>query len=307
MLLQREPRVVGADRDAHDCGIIAGSGTAGTSDAELSMADSSSQSSAARSGCSPGIRGSTSRTSPRPVPSGGDTVRVLDAARARARRRALQRPVGDHAADADARARSAPIARLWRSRLAAGDRVSASRWTSTPRPTGSSTARRTCCRRSSSTATATTSSCRRCRRGWTGCCRRSSRSSWSCCNPPAFSRRNDPRVRLLEGLEQRVERAARRRAPDDRGARGARQLRRRSVSRAEDRALPRSAREPRRGRALRARPAARRVQLQRRVRAGARAALRRGRWRSTSPRTPSRGSRVERGAQRPRPTSRRGR
>ena len=46
-------------------------------------------------------------------------------------------------------------------------------------------------------------------------------------------------------------------------------LRRRSVARAEDRSVPRSAREPRGRRAVRARTAARRLQLQRRVRAGA--------------------------------------
>ena len=171
-----------------------------------------------------------------------------------------------------------------RSRLAAraadaapGD--SASRSPSTPPPIGSSTAKATCCRRSSSTATATISSCRRCRRRPTGCCPTSSRLLQELVAPSrsAILARNDGRVRALEGLPTSVEVVAGGVPERVEVREGARPVRGRSVQGPEDRALPRSAREPRGGGALRARPAARLLQLQRRLRAGAGAALQRRR------------------------------
>ena len=87
-------------------------------------------------------------------------------------------------------------------RIEARDRVPRVARASTRPRTGWSTAKPICCRRSSSIATATTSSCRRCRRGWIGCCRSSSRRSASCCSRAGILARNDPRARLLEGLEQ---------------------------------------------------------------------------------------------------------
>ena len=65
--------------------------------------------------------------------------------------------------------------------------------------------------------------------------------------PKGILARNDPKVRQLEGLEQKVEVLLRRRARHDRGDRRACSLRRGSVPRAEDRAVPGSAREPDRG------------------------------------------------------------
>ena len=80
--------------------------------------------------------------------------------------------------------------------------------------------------------------------------------------------RNDPRVRALEGLDQRVSVVAGAVPELVQRARRAGGVRGRPAARAEDRAVPRPAREPRRRRRLRARPAARRLQLPRRVRAG---------------------------------------
>ena len=76
---------------------------------------------------------------------------------------------------------------------------------STRPPIGWCTARPICCRRSSSIATATTWSSRRCRRGWIGCCRSSSSMLQERLQPRGILARNDPRTRLLEGLEQKVE------------------------------------------------------------------------------------------------------
>ena len=111
------------------------------------------------------------------------------------------------------------------------------------------------------------------------------------CSPRGILARNDPRTRALEGLEQKVEVLAGE-VPDaiavtENGV----ELRRRRPARPEDRPLPRSAREPARPRRLLcARPAARLLQLPRRLRAGARRAGARRRSRSTSPKTPSRAS-----------------
>ena len=98
----------------------------------------------------------------------------------------------------------------------------------------------------------------------------------SCCSRAGILARNDPRVRLLEGLEQRS-RSCTARCPDRIEVREGRgRVRRRSLARPEDRAVPRSAREPRgRGCATRAAGCST-VQLQRRLRAGAGAAVRRG-------------------------------
>ena len=76
---------------------------------------------------------------------------------------------------------------------------------STQPRTASSTAKPIACRRSSSIATATTWSSRRCRRAQIGCCRTSRRQLVELLHPAGILARNDPRVRLLEGLEQRVE------------------------------------------------------------------------------------------------------
>ena len=88
--------------------------------------------------------------------------------------------------------------------------------------------------------------------------------------------RNDVRVRELEGLAQvkgvlRGADARRRRVPRGRGADA-----RRRPRRAEDRRLPRPAREPPARRRVRPRPLPRLLQLRRRLRAAARAAGRAG-------------------------------
>ena len=113
--------------------------------------------------------------------------------------------------------------------------------------------------------------------------------SSSCCSRRGILARNDPRVRLLEGLEQRVE-VLHGDVPETIEVReGAVAYRRRSVARAEDRAVPRSAREPRgRGRATRAAgcstasatTAASRCALAPRCERGARARHLRGRGRA---------------------------
>ena len=125
--------------------------------------------------------------------------------------------------------------------------------------------------------------------------------------PAGILARNDPRVRLLEGLEQHVEVLHGTVPERDRGPRrgGRRTTSIRSAGRRPGLFLDQ--RENRdAAAALRARPRARRVQLQRRIRAGARAASATRCSPSTSPRTPSRAS-----ARTPRatasPTSRRAR
>ena len=259
-----------------------------------------SPSAAAKSASAAAIRGST-------APTSREVARRARRRRARGRDRAARSlgyalysdrsqialrmlTRGDEAADASLLARAARR----------GDRASASRWRSTPPRTGSCTARRICCRRSSSIATATTSSCRRCRRAWTGCCRSSPGCSSSCCSRAGILARNDPRVRLLEGLEQQVE------VLHGDGPGGGRGARRRASTydvdpyRGQKTGLFLDQRENRVAAArLRARPAARLLQLQRRLRAGAGAGVRRGRSRSTSRRTRSRGSRANAAAQRP--------
>ena len=139
-----------------------------------------------------------------------------------------------------------------------------------------------------------------------GCCRSITRLLVELAHRQGILARNDPRVRLLEGLEQRVEVLHGTVPETDRGPRRARGLPGRSLPRPEDRAVPRSAREPRRRRTLRPRPAARRIQLQRRLRAGARAAVRRGAGDRHLRGRPWPHSR-ERAAKRPAPTSRRAR
>ena len=93
--------------------------------------------------------------------------------------------------------------------------------------------------------------------------------------PNGILARNDGRVRGLEGLDTKVEVVSGEVPDARRGARRARALRRRSVHRAEDGPVPRSARESRSGDPLRARTPARLLQLPRRIRAGAGAALHR--------------------------------
>ena len=126
-------------------------------------------------------------------------------ARPPARARVLQRPIADRAAHADARRRAGR-----RRRSCAGGsrrRSRSGRRSRSMRPrTGWCTAKPISCRRSSSIATATTWSCRRCRRAWIGCCRSSSSELLDeLLQPRGILARNDPRARLLEGLEQRVD------------------------------------------------------------------------------------------------------
>ena len=106
-------------------------------------------------------------------------------------------------------------------------------------------------------------------------------------HPRGILARNDPRTRVLEGLEQRVEVLSGEVPETVAVTRGRRRVRRRSAQRPEDRAVSRSARESGGRGAVRARTAARLFQLPRRVRARARPAVPRRRSRSTSRKTPS--------------------
>ena len=113
----------------------------------------------------------------------------------------------------------------------------------------------------------------------------------------AHRRQGRARAQRSEGAPARRARAesrsaARHGARDHHRPRSGRDLHGRSVARTEDRLVSRSTREPRGRRALRARAAARLLQLQRRVRAGARAEVRhaskrwtsrRMRWRASPP------------------------
>ena len=188
--------------------------------------------------------------------------------------RALQRSIADHAADADARrrrcGRNAAAARI-----AAGRGVPRVAWPRRHRLPARE-------RRSGSAAVARRRSlrrlpgaCRRCRRGWIACCRRSRAALVESLAPAGILARNDPKVRLLEGLEQHVEGLAGS-VPERRGPRGAGGVRRGPVVGAEDGTVPGSAREPRGRRPLRSRPPARLLQLQRRLRTSPGAAVRDG-------------------------------
>ena len=81
--------------------------------------------------------------------------------------------------------------------------------------------------------------------------------------PAGILARNDPRVRLLEGLEQTVTVLHGTVPEGHRDSRRAGPVCRRSVPRPEDRVVPRPAREPRGRRRLRQRPGPRCLQLQR--------------------------------------------
>ena len=70
-------------------------------------------------------------------------------------------------------------------------------------------------------------------------------------HPKGIIARNDPRVRLLEGLEQNVTVAPRRHSRQGGGARREGRVRRRSAARPEDRRVSRPAGEPHRGGAVR--------------------------------------------------------
>ncbi len=95
--------------------------------------------------------------------------------------------------------------------------------------------------------------------------------------PAGILARNDVKVRALEGLEQKVEVLHGAVPPTVLVREGPIEYRRGPLEGAEDRAVPRPAREPRgRGR-LRPRTAARRLQLQRRLRDAAGGDVRRGR------------------------------
>ncbi len=174
----------------------------------------------------------------------GDSVVVRERARPDARPRALQRSIADRAAHADRTATSRPTMALIRRRIEAaiafrehaGDR----RDRLPPRP-----------RRSRPAAVAHRRSLRRLPRradavaghGPAAAAGRRRRCS-ELLQPRGILARNDPRTRLLEGLEQQVEVLAGRRAGDGRGHRERHRVRRRSAARPEDRPVPRSAREP---------------------------------------------------------------
>ena len=95
-------------------------------------------------------------------------------------------------------------------------------------------------------------------------------------SPAGILARNDPRVRLLEGLEQQVAVLSGDVPPAIDVREGRVQYVVDPLPRPENRFVPRPARKPRGGGALRTRPPARHVQLQRRIRAGAGAAVRNG-------------------------------
>ena len=104
--------------------------------------------------------------------------------------------------------------------------------------------------------------------------------------PRGVLARNDPKVRRLEGLEERIDVLAGE-IPETVAVReGDVTFQRGSSTRTEDRAVSRSARKPRRRGQLRGRPRARRVHLQRRLRAASGAPVRVGRSRSTRRRRP---------------------
>ena len=87
-----------------------------------------------------------------------------------------------------------------------------------------------------------------CPRGWIVCCRPSSRRLNDLLHPRGILARNDPRTRLLEGLEQRVEVLVGRGAGHGRRHRRRRRVRRRPAQGPEDRACfsisARTARRP---------------------------------------------------------------
>ena len=107
---------------------------------------------------------------------------------------------------------------------------------------------------------------------------------------PGILARNDPEGAGARGARADGRRAGRDDARHRRRARGPDRVRGRSAQGSEDRSLPRPAREPRGRGAVCARPAARLLQLQRRIRAAARAANARTPRPSTSRRTPWRAS-----------------
>ena len=195
---------------------------------------------------------------------------------ASARPRALQRSVADRAAHADARGHEAADARVVAHRHRRRDRLSRSRSASTRRPTAWSTAKPTSCRRSSSIATATTSCVQALSQGdRSAAAGRSTRllvERAAAGGHPGAQRPARAAARGARADASRCCTATCPKAIEVREGRGP--VRRRSVPRPEDRAVPRSAREPRRRRRLRPRPAARCLQLQRRVRAGAGAGVR---------------------------------
>ena len=171
------------------------------------------------------------------------------------RLRALQRPIGDRAAHVHPRPRRRPTCRCGASgsarRCAFRDVARHRRHRLPPGARRGGPA----ARRWSSIATATISCSRRSRRRPIGCCRRSTRAARRDCRAGRH-----PRAQRSAGAAARRARAAgrgpaRHRARDrSRCAKGAVVYDVDLVSRPEDRAVPRSAREPRGGRAIRARP-----------------------------------------------------
>ncbi len=254
--LQREARVVGAERDDH------------AANCTLAIhADRLRSLLAARRACATGIRGSTARTSSTPRPHGGEVVRVRRPAPAPARPRVLLRPVADRPADGDPRRprrrrgvlarRGSSAAIAFRERLG----IDASAWRLV-HGEGDLLPSLIVDRYADVLVVQTLSQGTErllpaVRASADGADRRRRRAR---AQRPAGAGARGPRPAGVG--------VARRRARSGPGARGAGRVRDRPAARAEDRAVPRPAREPRRRRRLRARPAARRLQLPRRVRAG---------------------------------------
>ena len=236
----------------------------------------SSSAAAAKSASAAAIPGSTGPTSPTCAPRAATRVVVRNPRGRIVGPRAVQRPVADRAADADRRRGAGgprPVASAARRRPSrSGDRSA-----STRRPTGSSTAKATCCRRSSSIGTATTSSCRRSRRASTGCCR----DIVGMLVEPAEARghpRAQRRARAAaRGLDPSVDAAARRGAGTSCTVREGRIEHEVDLWHGQKTGLFLDQRENRAAaRAVRARPAARLLQLPRRLRAAAGRPVRRG-------------------------------
>ena len=113
-------------------------------------------------------------------------------------------------------------------------------------------------------------SCRRCRRAWIGCCRRSCRSAERRAAPARHPGAQRPASARRSRASSSASTCWHGEVPETRdGPEIGRRVRRGPAARPEDRAVPRPAREPGGRGAVRARTAARLLQLPRRLRAAA--------------------------------------